>query len=359
MVRVMTSQFGNPSSTGHLYGCEAAEIIADARVAVAGLINAEPEGIAFLRGPAAAADAVLRSIALRRSKNGTRVLSTPVEHRAILDAINALQNVGSEVRWLGVDSRARLDLKEIETKLDGGCDILCVMAANNEVGTVYPIGEIAKLAADRAVPLLVDATQVAGHLPVDVSEWGEGYLLFGAHKLYGPKGICAVAVCGTDPVAIRDRERGEGTANVAAIAGFGEACRLRSLEMDEEGQRIADLRDRLESALGRAIVGLVVNGDIENRLPGNLHVSIPGVPGEAVVARLSQTVALSTGAACQSGTDQPSHVLTAMGLSDTVIEGAVRIGLGKTNTVEDIDLACRLIVAAAKEIRQQMANGGN
>jgi cysteine desulfurase len=230
------------------------------------------------------------------------------------------------------------------------------MAANNEVGTVYPVSEIASLARDADVPLLVDATQAAGHIPIDMDSWGITYLLMSAHKMYGPKGIAAL-VSGQE-ADFRELERAEGTPNVPGIAGFGEACRLCREEMLQASQRISGLRDRLERLLSDTIEGLVVNGDRAARLGHNLHVSIPGIPNEAVLARLSQSVALSTGSACQWGTDQPSHVLQAMGLSDELQDSAIRMGLGKTTSQFDVDRAAELIAAAVEDVRRTMLSQG-
>jgi cysteine desulfurase len=216
------------------------------------------------------------------------------------------------------------------------------MAANNEVGTIYPSRQIAEMARDAGALTLVDATQAAGRVPIAARDWGISYLALSAHKMYGPKGVGALL---TPPSIKIYSSHGtikgvpEGTPNVPGIVGLGEACRLRMLEMSDDEQRIARQRDRLETILCQTVQGLIVNGHRETRLSHNLHVSVPSVPNDAVVARLHRRVAISTGAACSSGAQEPSHVLRAMGLAPALQEGALRIGLGKFTTDSEVEQA--------------------
>jgi cysteine desulfurase len=360
MVKVMTTQFGNPNDRGHVFGDEAAELISAARLEIARLVGGDSDGVLIQRSATVAAEAVIASLADNRGPDQPlRVAATTVEHRALLDALAKPRNTGAiAVRWIDVDGKARIALDHVEEALSEGCDLLCVMAANNEVGTVYPVEQIARLARDHDVPFLVDATQAAGHIPIDVEGWGISYLLLAAHKMYGPKGIAALVV-GSDASSgrLRTIEKMEGTPNVPAIAGFGEACRLRRLEMAGDVVRVSGLRDRLEAILTANVNGLVVNGHRENRMGHNLHFAVPGVPNEAVVSRLSQSVALSTGAACRSGVDETSHVLQAMRLSEEIIDGSLRIGLGRTTSERDVVVAAELIATAIEDTRRAMNNG--
>lgn len=359
MLHVMTEKFGNPNDRGHLYGEEARRIVEDARVRVGGLFNAEPEGVVFAAGATTVADRLFRRLADMTRSRPLRVVTTTVEHHGVLDSLRRLERSGAcEVRSLGVDEQARLSLAEVDAELAKGCDLLCVMAANNEVGTVNPIEKIAGLADSYGVPLFVDASQAAAYLAIDLSAWKITYLLVSAHKMYGPKGIAALITDTEGLGVVRNMELEEGTPNVPAIAGLAEACRICGSEMDESAARVGRLRDRLESLLRRGIDGLVVNGDPVNRLPHNLHVSVPDVPNDAVVARLSRSVALSTGSACRWGTDLPSHVLEAMRLPPGVVEGALRMGLGRETTVEEVDEAASLIVAAVAAVRRSMHGEG-
>jgi cysteine desulfurase len=354
MVQAMTEQFGNPNNLSHFFGEEAADVIRTAREAVASLVNADATDVIFTRsaivGAAKVFDSLIDGMGPDRQ---LRIAATTVEHSAVLETLARLEQAGSvKVIWLSVDARGHVNDREVIAALDDRCDLMCIMAANNEVGTIYPIDRFAKMAGAKGVPLLVDATQAAGHIPMDVRGWGITYLLTAAHKMYGPKGVAALIANAAANEMLRDLETSEGTPNVPAIAGFGEACRLRENEMHSDSARVQRLRDKLETALVAGIPGLIVNGDRACRMPNNLHISIPGLPNDAVVARLSRSVALSTGAACRWGTDEPSHVLQAMKLPPDIVEGALRLGLGRDTTDQDIDFAAALIIAAAEDTRR-------
>jgi cysteine desulfurase len=248
-----------------------------------------------------------------------------------------------------------LDLEQFAQTCRDGADLACVMAANNEIGTIAPMEEVGRIAADAGVAVLCDATQAAGKMPLRRDDWDLTFMALSAHKLYGPKGVGALVV---PPDSLIEpliygggHERGfrSGTLNVPGIAGFGEACRLRRLEMKEDEPRIARLRERLYEILLDTLPELVLNGDPTRRLAGNLHVSIPDVPNTTLVARLRNKVALSTGAACSSGIVAPSHVLRAIGLPQNLIEGAIRLGVGKFTTAEEVEQAAGLIIEAVDQ----------
>ncbi|MGY4363001.1 cysteine desulfurase [Bradyrhizobium sp. i1.3.6] len=353
MVRAMTEHFGNPNNPSHFFGEDAARLVATARTQVAALVDADEDDVIFARSTTVAARAIIEMIVEgRTSERRPRLAATTIEHAAILDTLERLETQRrAEIVWLPVDKRGNLTDDAVELALQSQCDLICVMAANNEVGTIYPIGEISDKAAASRTPVLVDATQAAGHVPLDVRGWGVTYLLMSAHKMYGPKGIAALIANGVESDDLRRLEVEDGTPNVPAIVGFGEACRLRGAEMESDYARVGGLRDKLEALLLSRIPHLVVNGDRLRRLPTNLHVSIPGLPNDAIVARLSGSVAISTGAACRWGTDEPSHVLRAMKLPPETIEGALRLGLGRNTRLEDVELAADLIVAAVEETR--------
>lgn len=347
--------FGNANSVDHAYGDEARALVEAARREVGALIGAEPAAVLFA-GSAAEALAAALTDARAAVPGPLRVVATPVEHRALRHALERGQARGDvEVQWLDVDGCARIDLAELEA-MAATADLVCVMAANNEVGTLYPVPEVAAAAHRAGARVLIDATQAAGKVPLEASGWGTDYLVLSAHKLYGPKGVGAL-VTGAEVRARPGwgtRDVVVGTANVPGIAGFGEACRLRRLEMREDEARVASLRDRLEERLRTEIPGLSVSGDRARRLAGNLHICVPGVPNDAVVARLRTHVALSTGSACTSGAQEPSHVLRAMRFSDDHMEGALRIGLGKFTTPEEVERAADHIVSAVDGIRAAM-----
>jgi cysteine desulfurase len=350
----MTDAFGNANSVDHAYGEAAAELVNTASGSVAALVGAEQGDVHFTSGSTEAITLALAHAISKRRGATLRVALTRVEHRAVLDAVAVAAASGAiEPLWIDVDARARLSPAGLDVALESDVDLICLMAANNEVGTIYPIQDVATLAHKCGAAILVDATQAAGRLDLRVRDWGLDYLMFSAHKIYGPKGVGAL-------VAPRPNKRRDiagltlghqGTPNVPGIAGFGEACRLRRIEMADDEPRITSLRDRLETALTHAVPNLVVNGDLACRLSHNLHISAPGVPNDAVVGRLRKKVAISTGAACTSGAQAPSHVLRAMGLPEDIQEGSLRISLGKFNTQEEIDRAAIEIADAINAVR--------
>ncbi|WP_289501063.1 cysteine desulfurase family protein [Gloeocapsopsis sp. IPPAS B-1203] len=286
---------------------------------------------------------------------------SPVEHKAVLDTCDALvKKELAEIISLRVDSKGRLDLEYLEQICASGISLLCVMAANNEVGNIYPIQAIRQIAQNYDIPLLCDASQAVGKIPLKFAEWRITYMAISAHKLYGPKGSGALVVSKgyhLKPILFGGGHQNgmrSGTLNVPGIVGLGEACRLRQLEMEADEKEIASLRDKLQSILLDKIPGLVVNGDPNSRLAGNLHISIPDIPNSAIIARVRSHLAISTGAACSSGVETPSHVLQALGLPNNLIEGALRIGLGKFTTEQEIDQAANLLSTVVSQTRQVM-----
>lgn len=346
----LRSTFGNPNSVAHAVGTEARRVLEDSRAHVAILAGVDSRDVVLTCG---ATEAIQLAIAHARtaclSRSPLRVVSTPVEHRSVLRALDELRKgEAAEVRYLSVDRAGRIDPTDLRRHLTEGADLVCIMAANNEVGTLYPVAQIAAMARDAKALLLVDATQAAGRMPLHAKEWGVDYLTLSGHKIYGPKGTGCLAF-GT---GLQLAEQPASTPNVPAMAGFGEACRLRVMEMADDEPRISRLRDRLQDLLQSKIPDLVVNGDTCARLNGNLHVSIPGTLNDAVLSRLHDRVALSTGSACTSGAHSPSHVLVALGLEEELIDGALRIGVGKFTTAEEIERAAELISNAALEVRE-------
>lgn len=360
VLHYMTAEFGNASSTDHEWGDRAELAVRQAAQQVADLVEASPRDIIWTSGSTESINLAIQGTVnpIARSGLTPRIAITAVEHKAVLDTCHALQKQGRiQLIELPVDARARLDLKHLETVCASGIHLLCVMAANNEVGTVYPIEKIGALAQQYNLPFLCDASQAVGKIPLRFNPWGITLLTLSAHKLYGPKGVGALIVQRGYPLEPLlyggGHQRGlrSGTLNVPGIVGLGEACRLRQIEMHEDEPAIAQKRDRLQTLLIEQIPDLVINGDLENRLAGSLHFSIPDVPNSAVVARVRPHLALSTGSACSSGVETPSHVLRAMGLSEELTEGALRIGIGKFTSDQEIDQAAALLSRAVQQIR--------
>ncbi|UKO97410.1 cysteine desulfurase family protein [Nostoc sp. UHCC 0870] len=354
----MTTAFGNANSVDHSYGDEAAKAVKQARQQIAELINASPKEIIFTSG---ATESINLAIQGHISQQNTpaKIIVSPVEHKAVLDTCKALAKKGLiEVICLKVNQQAQIDLEHLAKVCSKGAALICVMAANNEVGTIYPIEKIGAIASSHNIPFLCDASQAVGKIPLNFQDWGITYLAISGHKLYAPKGVGALVVRKNHhlPPMIYGggHQQGlrSGTLNVPGIAGLGEACRLRGLEMERDESKIAVLRSQLQNLLQSKIPNLVVNGDLNNRLSGNLHISIPDIPNTAIIARLRHQLAISTGAACSSGIVAPSHVLQAMNLSENIIEGALRIGIGKFTTKAEIETASSLIINAVNAIHQ-------
>ncbi|MBF2006875.1 MAG: cysteine desulfurase [Chlorogloeopsis fritschii C42_A2020_084] len=354
----MTTAFGNASSVDHGYGDVAAQAVKQARQQIAELINASPKEIIFTSGATESINLAIQGH-IYQPNTPAQIIVSPVEHKAVLDTCKELAKKGLvEIIWLKVNQQAQIDLEHLEKVCSGGASLLCIMAANNEVGTIYPMQKIGAIASSYQIPFLCDASQAVGKIPINFQDWGITYLAISGHKLYAPKGVGALVVrkgYHLQPIIYGGgHQQGlrSGTLNVPGIVGLGEACKLRQIEMEADEGAIAQLRDQLQKLLQAAIPDLVVNGDLNNRLSGNLHISIPGIPSSAMIARVRHQLAISGGAACSSGVIAPSHVLQAMNLSQNIIEGALRIGIGKFTTKEEIEQASLLAIGAVKEIHQ-------
>jgi cysteine desulfurase len=357
----MMDNFGNASSTEHEWGDRAEAAIKQAANHVATLINATPREIIWTSGATESINLAIQGSLTANPAKPHRIALLPIEHKAVLDTCQALEKRGwAELVYLKIDSQGRLDLNHLEQVCQDGLSLLCVMAANNEIGNIYPIQSIGQIAQRHNIPFLCDASQAVGKIPLDFAAWGITYLAISAHKLYGPKGVGALIVrrgYHLEPLMFgggHQQGMRSGTLNVPGIAGLGEACRLRQLEMVEDEQSIALKRDRLQQMLLEQIPSLVINGDTANRLAGNLHISIPGIPNSAIIARIRHRLAISTGSACSSGVEAPSHVLQALKLPEAIIEGALRIGIGKFTTDEEISEAAMILIDAIQKTTRAM-----
>ncbi|HEY9692755.1 MAG TPA: cysteine desulfurase family protein [Oculatellaceae cyanobacterium] len=362
MMYYMTTAFGNASSVDHTYGDEAEKAVSKAAIHIAKLVEASPREIIFTSGATEGINLAIQGSLSPKSDKLHRIALLPLEHKAVLDTCHILEKRGLvELVYLQVDSRGRFDLNHLEQVCAEGLSLLCVMAANNEIGNIYPIEAIAQIAQRYSIPFLCDGSQAVGKIPIKFEEWGITYLAISAHKLYGPKGSGALVVrkgYNLEPIIFgggHQKGMRSGTLNVPGIVGLGEACRLRQLEMEEDEKAIASRRDKLQNLLLDKIPGLVINGDTTSRLAGNLHISIPDIPNSAVIARVRSQLAISTGSACSSGVEAPSHVLQALHLPSQIIEGALRIGIGKFTTDEEIERAAEIIPTAASKTRQAMS----
>ncbi|MCB1184658.1 cysteine desulfurase [bacterium] len=361
VTRVTRDHFGNPASAGHAFGWAAARLVETAREQVAGLIGAAPREIVFTSGATEADNLALLGAARAAAGGGRRTLvRTNLEHPAVSAPLDHLAaHEGWRVRVVTSGPDGLVAPEAVAAVVDADTLLVAVIGAQNEVGTVQPLAEIAAVCRRVGALLHVDAAQAAGRVDLDVARDGLDLVALSAHKLYGPKGVGALYVRRRDPrvtlaplVFGGGQERGlrAGTLNVPAIVGFGEACRLAAAEREEENRRVRSLRDRLWEGLRSALPDVHLNGDPERRLPGNLNVSFGGVPRGRLVGALT-TLALSTGAACSSADGEPSPVLAALGVPDDLAAASLRIGLGRFTTEAEVDFAAETIIAAVRRLR--------
>lgn len=374
MAPYWTDVFGNPGSTSHSFGDAARAAVEAARESIAGAIGASPREIVFTSGATESNNLAIRGVAERQRRRGDHLISVTTEHRAVLDPLGRLERGGFRVTLLGVEQAGSpragwLDPQRVAEAIVDDTLLVSVMLANNEIGIVQPIAEIAEICRSRGVPLHCDATQAVGKLPVDVAALGVDLMSFTAHKIYGPKGVGALYVRrssgGVRLVPQIDgggQEHGlrSGTLNVPGIVGFARALELCLEELPAEAARLSDLRRRLFDGLRQAIDGVSLNGPALDqaaadgsplRLPGNLNVSFARVDGEALMMNM-KTVAVSSGSACTSANPEPSHVLRALGLDDDATRASLRYGIGRFNTADEIDYAISATADTVTRLRQ-------
>ncbi|HEX2240854.1 MAG TPA: cysteine desulfurase family protein [Actinomycetota bacterium] len=361
MFSILEGDFGNPSST-HTFGRKAKEAVEDARDRVAAAIGASPAEIVFTGGGTEADNLGLKGAAEKLRGSGSHIVITAFEHHAVLDTAEWLRRKGFEVTTVRVTSDGLVEPDAVASAVHRGTILVSVMAVNNEIGTIQPMAEIvtAVKAANANTVVHTDAVQALGNIPVDVHAWGVDLAAFSAHKLGGPKGVGALFV--RSPVAVEPvihgggHERGlrSGTLNVAGIAGFGMAAEIAAKEVYEKAERVRPLRDALFEGIREQVTDVVVNGTLDQRVPGNLNICIPGAAGEILLLLLDQVgIACSSGSACQSGALDPSHVLLAIGTSRQLAEGSLRFTLGRDSTRADVDAALAALpdaVAGARKV---------
>jgi cysteine desulfurase len=365
MLPYLTEKFGNPSSRQHLFGQEAHAAVEEARAHVARLIGAEPEDIVFTSGATESNNLALRGVARAAGARGRHVVTTVIEHPAVLEPARTLEREGCEVTVVKVAPDGIVAVDEVARALRPDTVLVSVMAANNEIGTLQPVAEIGRLCRDRGIVFHSDAVQAIGRVPVRVDEWGTDLVSISAHKMYGPKGVGALYVRRARRPRLRLQAQAEGggqekglrsgTLNVPGIVGLGEAARLAGEALAAgEAERLTALRDRLLAGL-RALDGVEVNGSLERRLPGNLHLSIARAEAETLILSLGGRIAISSGAACAEAGGKGSYVLRALGLPDDRIYTALRFGIGRFNNAAEIDDAVKALTAAVETARTRAA----
>jgi len=357
MLPFLKDMWANPSSM-HTFGGQVAKYIDRAREQVAALIGAErPSEIIFTSCGTESDNTAIRS-ALLASPQKRHIVTTKVEHPAVLNLCKELEKEGYHVTFLSVDGKGRLDLEEFKASLNDDTAVVSVMWANNETGVIFPIEEIADECAKRNIPLHVDAVQVVGKIPIDLSKTPITYLALSGHKLHAPKGVGALYVRrGTKfhPWMIgghQEHGRRGGTENVASLVGLGVACELARVHMETEKTRIAELRNRLEKGILESVTRSFVNGDPNVRLPNTTSISFEAIEGEAILLLMNEYgICASSGSACTSGSLLPSHVLVAMGIPFTRAHGSIRFSLSRYNTQEEIDFIIEKMPGIVSQLR--------
>ena len=360
MLPYFTEKFGNAASRQHAWGWEANDAVEAARAQVAALINASASEITFTSGASESNNLALKGVIASQRDRGRHVITSAVEHKSVLDVCKGFAADGCDVTVIGVTPDGLVDLDALRGAMRPDTILVSVMAANNEIGTVQPLAEIAGIAHAHGALFHTDAAQGAGKVPIDVAAAEIDLLSLTAHKFYGPKGSGALFIRRRKPkiqlpaqIAGGGHEGGlrSGTLNVPGIVGLGKAAEICRLEMAQESARMAALRDRLLAGLRAALRdAVVVNGTMSPRLSHNLHVSFAGVEGEALLMALAD-LAVSTGSACASGSKAVSHVMQAIGATGDLGRASIRFGLGRSTTAEDIDFAVERVVTTVNSLR--------
>ena len=359
MIPYLSLEYGNPSSI-YSIGRNAKRAIEEARKRVASLINCKPEEIYFTSCGSESDNTALKGIAFANKKKGNHIITSKIEHPAILESCKFLEKQGFDISYINVDSDGFINLQELENAIRPTTILISIMFANNEIGTIQPIEDIAEIAHNHNIIFHTDAVQAVGNIKIDVQSMNVDMLSMSAHKFYGPKGVGALYVRkGINFERIQDgghqeKNKRSGTENVAGIVGLGKAIEIATYNIDRYNKKLLALRQYCISRLIENIKDIKINGDLTNRLPGNINVSFKGCDSSDILMKLDEVgICASGGSACSSGTATPSHVLRAIGLDKEWLEGTIRITLGDENTKEDIDYLVVNLIKITNELRNK------
>ena len=360
MIPFFTENFGNAASRNHSFGWHAEEAVDYAREQIAQLIGADPKEIIFTSGATEGNNLGIKGVYEMYASKGNHIITCTTEHKAVLDTCKHLEKLGAEVTFLEVQPDGLIDLKALEAAMRPTTILVAIMYANNEIGVIQPVKEIAAIAKKHGALYFSDAVQAVGKIPVNVIADGIDIMSFTAHKMYGPKGVGALYVRRKNPrvkvtaqIDGGGHERGmrSGTLNVPGIVGFGKAAEIARLDMAGDTERISKLRDKLENAL-KVIDETYVNGNPAHRLPHVSNISFKYVEGEGLMMGFNKDIALSSGSACTSASLEPSYVLKALGLGDDLAHSSLRFGLGRYTTEEQIDFTIKAVTDTVLKLRE-------
>ena len=358
MLPYLTKNYGNPSSI-YKIGRENRKAIEEAREKIANVLNCETNEIYFTAGGSESDNTAIRGIAYSYKNKGNHIITSKIEHPAVLETCKQLEKEGFEVTYIGVDEKGIVKLEELKKAIRSTTTLITVMFANNEIGTIQPINEIGKIAKENHIFFHTDSVQAVGSIKIDVKELNIDSLSLSAHKFYGPKGIGVLYV--KKGVKFdkfiqgghQERNKRAGTENVAGIVGLGKAIELAYQDLEEHNQKIKELRDYYIEQVKEKIPYIKINGDMEKRLPGNSNISFRFIEGEGLLLNLDlKGICASSGSACTSGSLDPSHVLLAIGLPHEIAHGSLRVSIGKYNTKEEVDYLVENLVKIVHRLRE-------
>lgn len=357
MLTYMTTKYGNPSSV-HAFGREVRKEVAEAREHIASLISADANEIFFTSGGSESDNFALKGIAFANQKKGNHIITTQIEHHAVLHTCQWLEKHGFNVTYLPVDEYGMICLDDLKAAITDKTILISIMFANNEMGTIEPVEEIGRVAKEKGIYFHTDAVQAVGNIPIDVNVMHIDLLSLSGHKFYGPKGIGAIYIRRSvkiEPVQLggaQERNMRAGTENIPAIVGLGRAAAIAKRDFDKKTAHLTKLRDMLIKGIQEKIPDIKLNGHPVKRLPGNVNFSFRYIEGESLLLNLDMKgIAASSGSACTSGSLDPSHVLLAMGMTHEVAHGSLRISLGRDNTEEEIAYALEVLPQIIARLR--------
>lgn len=357
MIPYFSEQYGNPSSL-YSIGRNAKKGIEEARKRVAKLINCKPNEIYFTGCGSESDNTAIKGVAYANRRRGKHIITSKIEHPAILHTCQSLEKYGFNVTYLNVNKEGIINIEELKNSIRNDTILISIMYANNEIGSIQPINEISKIAKMYNIIFHTDAVQACGNIPIDVQKSGIDMLSLSGHKLYAPKGIGALYVKNGIQFekfidgGHQERNKRGGTENVPGIIGLGKACELANINLNQHMKHLQEIRDYYISEIQSKIADIKLNGPIENRLPGNANFSFKNVEGEALLLNLdAKGICVSSGSACSSGSLNPSHVLTAIGLNKDLAKSAIRVSFGEENTKEDVDFLVDNLVENVNKLR--------